>query len=259
MKANLLTFNLRYPFGNDGENSWENRKLSVIEFINDFKPNIIGAQEVYDFMKDEILAKTFNYLAIGIPRTPKGEGVPIFYNPNIFEVINSGNFWLSVTPTKLNSKSWNSYSVRMCTWAEFCFLEDRTKKFRVFNTHLDHQSEEARINGFKVLLNKIKKLNKNEYLPIMITGDFNAKLESTTIKEIEKNINEFGLPLKHVYKNGVIYGTTFHSFTGRINGEPIDYIYYSNDIKVSDLEIHRDKYLGKYVSDHYPVSINFEI
>lgn len=258
MNINLMTFNLRYPFGKDGDNSWENRKNAVAAFINEMKPTVVGTQEAYDFMKDEILELCQDYKDIGIPRTPKGEGVPILYNYNILEVINSGNFWLSETPRHLNSKSWESHSVRMCTWAEFTFIDDRTKKFRLFNVHLDNISEEARINGFNVILEKYKRLNQFEDIPTFIVGDFNAKPSSTTIKMIEQSIDQGNHKLKHTYKNGFDYGTTFHDFTGRTNGEPIDYIFHSLDANISNLQIHRNKAEDVYLSDHYPVSIDIK-
>lgn len=259
MNITLMTFNLRYPFGEDGNNSWTNRKDGVGAFINEIMPTVIGTQEVYGFMKNDVLSICKDYKDIGIPRTPKGEGVPILYNSNVLEVINSGNFWLSETPLVLNSKSWDSYSVRMCTWAEFSFIEDRTKKFRLFNTHLDHISEKARINGFEVILEKYKRLNEIEKMSSFIVGDFNAKPSSNTIKLIDKAIETGQHELKHVYQNGFDYGTTFHGFTGRTNGEPIDYIYHSLDVNVSNLKTYRNKQNDVYLSDHYPVSIDVNL
>ena len=44
------------------------------------------------------------------------------------------------------SKDWGAAHYRICSYV---ILKDNTtgKEFVVFNTHLDHESEEARING----------------------------------------------------------------------------------------------------------------
>lgn len=259
MNYKLMTFNLRYPFDNNEKYSWEKRKEAVIEFINNTKPEIIGTQEVFNFMKDDILKGCPSYNSYGIPRGSDGEGVPIFYNKEIFEVTNSGNFWLSETPSLSGSKSWGSKCVRMCTWVEFILINDKKKKIRVYNTHLDHISEEARIKGFNVIINKYLKLNELEKIPSFIIGDFNAEPYSTTITKINDLIKDNNLSLKHTYEKGKVYGTTFHDFTGQTEGEPIDYIYYSKELLVNNLKIYHESYFNKYLSDHYPVSIDFKL
>lgn len=49
----------------------------------------------------------------------------------------------------------------------------------MFNTHLDHISDEARINGIRVVLDKIAQFGGK---PSIIMGDFNAKENSETYK-----------------------------------------------------------------------------
>lgn len=259
MKYKLITFNLRYPFDNEKKYSWENRKENVIDFINKLKPEIIGTQEVFNFMKEDILKGCSNYCSYGIPRDNGGEGVPIFYNKEIFEIVNSGNFWLSETPNLIGSISWDSNCVRMCTWVEFALISDRNKRLRVYNTHLDHISEEARVKGFNVIINKYLKLNEIEKLPTFIIGDFNAEPNSMTMTKITNLIKQNSLPIKHSYEKNKNYGVTYHDFKKIGEGDPIDYIYYSNDLLVNNLTIHHDSDININLSDHYPVSIDFEL
>lgn len=259
MKYKLMTFNLRYPFDNNEKYSWKKRKENVIEFINKLKPEILGTQEVFNFMKEDILKDCPSYSCYGIPRASDGEGVPIFYNKELFEIVNSGNFWLSETPRIIGSKSWNSNCVRMCTWVEFALISDRSKKLRVYNTHLDHISEEARINGFNVIINEYTKLNEIENLPTFIIGDFNAEPSSITMTKITNLIKQNYLSLEHSYKKDKNFGVTFHDFKKIVKGEPIDYIYYSKDLVVNNLTIHHNDDVNKDLSDHYPVSIDFEL
>ena len=57
----------------------------------------------------------------------------------------------------------------------------------MFNTHLDHISDEARINGIRVVLDKIAQFGGK---PSIIMGDFNAKENSETYKMATENFND---------------------------------------------------------------------
>lgn len=258
MPYKLLSMNLRYPSNQDGNNQWMYRYHAVAAFINQVKPLVFGTQEVLEFMSDDLLNLTPNYKAFGIPREKHGEGVLIFYDHTQLDLIEGGNFWLSETPEIPESKSWNTACIRMCTWAEFSFSDNRNLRFRFFNTHLDHVSLDAQINGIELILKKIESLNKKEMLPTFIVGDFNATFESKTINHINSRIKSHKLALKSVYKPGKTYGATFHAFTNSIEGEPIDYIYYSKMLKVKNFKIYREPIDGRCISDHYPIGLTFD-
>ena len=69
------------------------------------------------------------------------EGCPVFYRTDLYDLIDKGSFWLSETPEKM-SKDWDSACYRICSYV--ILKEKQTGlEFVVFNTHLDHVSEEA--------------------------------------------------------------------------------------------------------------------
>lgn len=261
MEFKVMTFNMRYDSQRDIENSWHHRNESVADLINIERPLIVGAQEITDIMKADLEKHLPDYEIFGMKRTLDGEATPILYLKDTIELIEGGTFWLSTTPNIPDTKSFNSFCHRICTWGLFCFKEDRKRTFRIFNTHLDHKSEEAKYNGIKIVYDKVKELNDLFYQPSILMGDFNSKPDSKIIKLIKEilitdnrnpTIDAFDL-LED--ENKV---TTFHDFTGKTKGEPIDYIFYTKDILVNKTKIYTDKINGRYVSDHYPVSINFK-
>lgn len=120
-----------------------------------------------------------DYDWIGVGRDDgkeSGELVPILYNRKKFKVVEHGHFWISQTPSTPGSKSWNTACTRMCTWGLFKYkLQDGqppsdTHQFYVFNLHLDHVSEAARVEGIKLVLAQIALKTQNTVPSILLGG-----------------------------------------------------------------------------------------
>lgn len=257
MKFNITTFNLRLNHSADKENAWPYRIQSVVKYIENSKPLIIGTQEVLDGMLSDLTSNLPNYSYIGISRKQNEEYNPIFFDNTVLECKESATFWLSKTPYIPNSVDFDSACIRICTWAELIFKDDRSKRIRIFNTHLDHISELAKIEGIKIILEKIKEKNKIDNLPFILMGDFNSSIDDNVIKYLNNNELKLRTVLDYIPQEN--YGATFHGFTGLIEGHPIDYIYTSNDIKIHNAHIYKEKILNIYPSDHYPLTALIEI
>lgn len=263
MDIKVMTFNLRINVAIDGENAWPNRVDSVIKTIRQSEAVIIGTQELSLSMIIDLQKKLTEYNWVGEGRRGglNDELSAVFYRKDIFKVIDSGTFWLSENPEIPGSQSWDSSLPRICTWAKLKHVEGKEVYF--FNTHLDHISFDARLNGLKVIVEKILLKEKENRLPVILTGDFNVDPDSEEIEYL-KNIKNHNLIINSVYDeclsriNG-IFGCTFHDFKGGKVGKPIDYIFVSSDIKIKDLFINRNRINGRYPSDHYPVSAILEI
>lgn len=131
-------------------------------------------------------------------------------------------------------------------------------QFRVFNLHLDHMSHRAREEGVRVVLDKIRELNRSLYAPTIVMGDFNAEPDSNPIRYMKQAVvSESGCCLADAHAASKAQDEslrkTFHSFEGGRVGQPIDYIFVSQDISVKETEILTAEIDGGYPSDHYPV------
>ena len=159
------------------EQLWENRKQNLLFEIKNLDFDVIGMQEVmphqYEYFKNALAKEYGSIYCSRDENASNGEGCPIFYNSNKFELLASKTFWLSETPDIPASISWSSRWPRICTYV-ILNERDTGKKFAFFNTHLDHKSEDARTNGMKLIVSKINQIN----LPTILTGDFNSSKQS---------------------------------------------------------------------------------
>ncbi len=257
MKFKVMSFNLRYNNALDRKNGWWFRKEKVAKIIIDNDPLIVGTQEGLFFMLTDLdqLLDDYQYTGEGREGGNIGEYSAIFYKKDELEIIENGQFWLSKTPKNPGSKSWWSSLPRICTWVHFRSVTDIANEFICYNTHLDHWSRKAREQGILLIWKKMQNAFKQKGLPMILMGDLNSKTNTEVVRFLRGNtkIGGFSAELKDTYSILENIGATFHYFSGKIQGEPIDYIFVTSDLKIMDTKIDRRKIDGVYPSDHYPV------
>ena len=249
----MMSYNLRCISPTDwGKKAWFYRANLVIDDIENEKPGIIGFQEStkwhYKYLVDTL--KGYDSVIEYRDEAFNSEGCPIFYNTDLYELVDKGSFWLSETP-EVMSKSWGAQYNRVCSYV---ILTDKAsgEDFVVFNTHLSHVSDEARINGIKVVLDKIAEFGS---LPSVIMGDFNALEGSVTYNSVTDNF----LDAKKVAEK------TSDSHTYQNWGNPekfqrIDYFMVSKTgFKINSYDVLSAVHDGVYSSDHCPIVLEVEI
>lgn len=263
-RLRLLSFNIRNGRANDGENKWENRKDFVCDVVKKYSPDVVGLQEAFHFQLQYMLKALPEYSAIGKGRDggEKGEYSAILFRRNHFTVKDSGTFWLSDTPEK-KSKSWGNRYLRICTWSRL--LDNRVNRsFYVYNTHFDHQSQNARIQSARLIAKRITRRKLPD--PYVLMGDLNAGEDNQVIKYLKgyKKPNataESPIQLKDTFRmlhpNAKNAGTG-GGFKGRTTGPKIDYILIPAGIKTNRASIIRDNRSGRFPSDHFPVFAEIE-
>jgi endonuclease/exonuclease/phosphatase family metal-dependent hydrolase len=250
----VLSYNIRYDNPNDGENQWKYRKERVANYIKEIRPDIIGMQEVLDPQLVFLDLSLTEFSFVGVGREDgktKGEYSPILYNSNRLTLLQTDTFWLSETP-KVISVGWDAALERICTYAQFKHKETG-QKFWVFNTHFDHIGELARIQSAKLIHQKIKMLNTNNF-PVIITGDFNLTPDTAPIKIFQ---NAYVDVMQKTPTNANNYGT-FTGFDKLSNGkERIDYIFQKGLKTLKSTHIWLKTTSGGWASDHHPVQAIF--
>ncbi|MFB9277498.1 endonuclease/exonuclease/phosphatase family protein [Cohnella cellulosilytica] len=251
MLAKIMTFNLRLNVASDGENAWPNRVKAAAEAIKRHDADIVGIQEgLLPMLRDlEPLLPEYAWVGEGREGGEQGEYSAIFYKRGKWKAEEVGGFGLSETPGKLGAMSWNTACPRMCTWARF--KSAAGEELVVFNTHLDHLSDEAQTKGMELIRRRIERFRETTVLPVVLTGDFNVGPEHAVVSGLERAgyLNAYSVLPEGV--RGV--GRTFHDFLGGEPGEPIDYVFASPDLAIVGVEVDRGQYDGRYPSDHYPV------
>ncbi len=250
----LGTFNIRCP-GDLGENTWENRLPRCRELIASNKLEIFGLQEAFLYQIEGLLEGT-NYRFIGGGRNDfkkSGEYSCIIYNPQRFEELQSGLFGLSENLQEPGLRSWNSACPRICTWG--FFLDKKSgKRFFYYNTHLDHKSEEARIKGIQLIVEHAKKTA--EGVPMILSGDFNALPNSTTIDVVSGLLRD-SRTISESKPTGA--QGTYHAYGKIPLPVRIDYIFVSEGVRVLSYHVDKTKPQGGFASDHNPVITNIII
>ena len=255
MNFSVMTMNLRINNSEDAENAWPNRVHRVVEIFKTHCPLIVGSQEGFFSMLKDIQEQLSEYSWIGNSRSLsfKDEHCAIFYRTAEVEPIHHGQFWLSETPEQPNSKSWDSAFPRICTWGAFRFRSEPHRQVVVYNTHLDHVGQLAREKGVQLILDKMNEPIQQGW-PVILMGDLNAKPANQAIHFFDQTI------MKHTYSLlNYTPGATFHHFSGKQEGQPIDYIFVSPNIKVNDTEVIHDFIDGGFPSDHFPVSAQLTV
>ena len=246
----VMTFNVRYGTADDGPNSWDLRRDLVVETIRSREPHVLGLQECLKFQADFIAASLSEYDHFGVGREADGGGerMEVFYRPDIVIPLESGSFWLSETPEVPGSRSWKSANVRMATWARFHRVGSR-EQFLFLNTHLDHRSEEARVEASKLLALWAKKAPKA--LPVIITGDFNATAEQSLPWETLTATLQDSWVAAAERAGPPVTWSAFRAPSAEVRR--IDWILTSPGISVSFCETVTYNSDGRYPSDHFPV------
>ena len=248
----VMSFNIRYGTADDGKDHWSVRRGMLLDLLRWQDADIVGLQEALDFQIDEIVSALPAYAVVGVGRDDgkiAGEYAAILFRRQRFNVAESGTFWLSDTPDLPASRTWGNRITRICTWAR---LVDRKggAAFRVYNVHLDHESQPSRERSTALLAQRIQDLKGRE--PVLVVGDFNAGEDNPAFTQLLATtplIDTFRTLHRDEREVGTFTGFTF----GKTTGPKIDHVLAPPGTEVLSAGIERFSWQGRYPSDHFPV------
>ncbi len=243
-----MSFNIRVPKPEDGENSWSNRKALVAKVISDHDPDVVGMQEVQASQRQDLLAALPSMAAHAVVADQWGNENVVLYRADRLTLVAKGTYWLSPTPDVELSLGWDAKYPRNCLWNYFERKSDGLG-FYVYATHFDHEGVTARLESAKLLARKIGD-RLHDDAPVVLVGDLNASETSAPIKALKKTLAD----TFRVLHPTVTDVGTFNGFTGERTGAKIDYVLVSPTTITERAEIIYDNVAGQYPSDHYPVS-----
>jgi endonuclease/exonuclease/phosphatase family metal-dependent hydrolase len=248
----VMTFNIRFGTAPDGPDAWPLRRALALKVIGDFDPALLGMQEALRFQIDEIARALPQYGEAGVGRddgVQAGEYAAILFDRRRLTLLGQGTFWLSDTPAVPGSMTWGNRYPRVVTWAR---LADRATgaTLIVFDTHWDHESQPARENGARLMLQRIA-ARAAPADPIVVTGDFNSGEGNPAFQAlIASGLRD---TFRAIHPSAREVGT-FHAFRGGTGGDKIDAVLVSAAWRVLDAGIVHTQAGGRYPSDHFPVT-----
>ncbi len=246
----IMTFNLRCK--SDPEGSIANRSQIVNAILTQYAPDSFGVQEANPkWLKilDKALGDKYARVGEGRGRIEIfSEYSAVYYLKDKYNVIDSGTIWLSETPEKKYTKSFDSSMNRIATWA---VLEEKDtgKTYTHINTHLDHVLESTRVEQAGVLLEKIEELQAAGHT-VIATGDFNSHETGDAYAKMAAVMDD----TKLVAKNSDT-GITYHAYGSIAEHKDgaIDFVFATRGTNAETYKIIRNTVQNMYPSDHYPV------
>jgi endonuclease/exonuclease/phosphatase family metal-dependent hydrolase len=252
----VMSFNVRYAAKSDGPDIWENRRDFMVSTIRKYNPDLIGTQELL-YAQGQYLDEAMpEYKWFGVSRrgNREDEHMGVFYRTDRLNLIDSGDYWLSLTPERPGSSAWDMSLPRMVTWGLF-ELKSNGTKFLFTNTHFAHRREDetARLMSARIIAHRLSLYDAS--LPLVVTGDFNAPASGPTYET-------FTALLKDAWTDAAKRSGpegTFHGFTGKPREARIDWIMYRAPWKTLEAHTLTDNRDGRYPSDHFPIFAVFEL
>lgn len=249
-----MSFNVK--INGDGYQSNDNRLPRVVEMIERHAADSVGVQEADKWWTDNLEKALPQYARVGTYRDDGislGESCSIFYLKDKFELVESGDFWLSETPDT-PSKGWDGGCFRVVTYA---ILKDKSTGFVYahFNTHFDNVGAKAKHESVPLLASRIARIAPD--IPVVLTGDFNTREGS----EIYENLLSCGLRNTKFLAEKYDDCATYHDYNPFVlNTKPIDYIFvngYCSAVKSSIVD--SDTVNLVYPSDHFPIIVEMTL
>ncbi len=271
-----MSYNIRMaPCAEDEatENAWMYRLPKINMIIEQYKPDIIGVQEVSLYQMNSLVSSSCSlpYKVLGKypSRKPIESGLGIIYNSEKFLLISDlHTIWLNETKTHPNGPAWDGSNYeRYVIYAKFKNLS-AGNEFWFMTTHFDHLGIRARQESAEIVMSLAERLDA----PAIITGDFNCfpqlggaelyQLLCTHSPQIKDSGNiahlSFGVP-------GSWMGWDYDIYKQREGYSKYDFIFTHDSIEVAQHGIIDDRVWDThfqkelYPSDHRPVLSDLKV
>lgn len=252
----LKTMSFNVKISGEGLHSNDLRLPRTIKMIEKHMPDSLGVQEADKWWTDSLEEALPQYARVGTYRDDGislGESCSIFYLKDKYELVGSGDFWLSETPDT-PSKGWDGGCSRIVTYA---ILKCKESGFTYahFNTHFDHAGTVAKNESVPLLASRIASIAPD--IPVVLTGDFNTSEGS----EIYNKLLSCGLKNTKLMAEKYDDCATYHDYNPFVfSTKPIDYIFvngYCSSVKSSIVDSDMIDLL--YPSDHFPVIVELTL
>lgn len=247
-----MSFNIRCCNDKDG-NSIPERAPRLNKIASKYNADIIGFQEVrpqWIPYINEYYSRKYNIFNKYRSEKNDLESSPILWQKNRFNLVKTGNFWLSDTPQK-ESRGWDEKynSFRMCVYA---VLKDKYfgKAFTVMNTHFGF-GDSVQVKSANLIYRYSKKIST---YPTLIIGDFNMTPDSIGYRTMKQRF----VDVNSVTVNDL--RSTYHGYNPeKIKDKHIDYCFIDNSITPLSYKIIDDLPDGKFPSDHFGIFAELRI
>lgn len=283
----------------DGPDGWTPRRCGVADLIRTRRPALVCTQEATEgmlaFLVDRLGAE--EYAWIGTSRRPgvADETVGLLYDRRRLELIEHESAWLGPPGTPPGLASWDAalprtletavFRLRTTSGASSAAYGDALY-LRALNTHFDHVGVDARHRSGAQLADAVRRgaVERRECAQV-VTGDFNSTkggsstyaallAGATGLRDAAREAEERSLTRSTIHKfQGAAFTSEHGDGTVELGGmaadvEPdahhIDWLLWRDGTGLQLRPVRFEVITtclenGRYPSDHFPVSVVFEL
>lgn len=251
----ILNLNCRIDVKEDGQHGFPYRLEAIKELVEASGASILTLQELYPHMQDaiaEALPSTYVWLGRSRSRDWEDEFPAIVFDASRYYLRDYRQAWLSYNP-EIPGSRYPIQSPCPRTYGMAVLEERESGKLAVVGTtHLDHESEQARLLGMTQVMGELVSLVSRTAipeLPVIFTGDFNAEPDEDCIQLATS------MPMDDVKDNllrdlTADLGPTFHDFGRAFRPVKIDYVLASKSVHLINAVHYEEDDQGTYYSDH---------
>jgi endonuclease/exonuclease/phosphatase family metal-dependent hydrolase len=241
----VMSLNLRFGLAEDGPNKWASRSAAYPGLLARHPCDFYAFQEANDFQIAFLARLLTGHELIGRRSPAPGywQNNVIFYDKR-WRCLNHQHFYLSDTPD-VPSQFSRSRWPRQCTMGTF---RRNGRQVTVINTHFDFDADVQRRSAL-LICQRLASLAPT--WPVILMGDLNAGPHSSCLAVLTDPGTGFKSALCPLPAG------THHCFTGKAEGEPIDWILFQGAVQVGQAEVIVSSYCGYYPSDHFPLTAEF--
>ena len=246
----IMSFNIRAG-GVNGNTTYDRITIGESQ-IFEIMPDSFGLQEATNIWMVALDERLTMYDWVGCEINNGGDVLksgyanPIFYLKYKFELLDSGNFWLSDTPD-VPSIGTDASMNRLCTWAK---LKNRLtgQVYVHVNTHFDHVSEKARVQAATIVSSYIEEHFSD--VPVVFTADMNTTEKGEAYATMTQHLTDTRVAAKDCVSYGTFHGG--HDPNQKADYY-IDFVLCSDDFSVETYRTVTKGFSGRFTSDHFPI------
>lgn len=247
MRFSALTYNVLYEGLEDVAAPWPDRVDDVAALVAFHEPTLVGLQECWLGMAEDVRAALPAYEWFGENRDV-GEHTPVGVRREGATIVDTETFWLAPDPAN-RRPAWDATLPRLATHVTV-ELAESDGRVELYDVHLDVDGERARAESARILRERVADHDD----PVMLTGDCNCRPDSRPYGILTDALDDAR------DRAATVHGPfeTYHGYD-RETAKRIDYVFASPSVAVRSHGVLTD--LAEHwlaPSDHWPVLARFE-